>query len=324
MTHQVFCSSVSQALQEPFIGTAPYVDLWVLIEYSGRWEADALAQSALPAPVKAWVSMLHNQFPKVRFQLIKPQSPNYSDITCFVAITQETGPRLYRFQLASYHDLLHLDLFALLADHSSSIPFLYNQPLFLVCTHGKHDCCCAIRGVPIYRELAQQVGDAAWQCSHLGGDRFAANMLCLPYGIYYARITVPEVSLVVQAQMSQQIYLCKYRGRTCYPTMVQAAECLLRQHIKEERLSALLWLNERQCAEQRWCVCFTTPSDGALHRLVISKELCAIKCFSTCKGKEVESIEQFHLHSYERLSSAQQENISPVGERSHARYGEFS
>ena len=27
MTHQVFCSSVSQALQEPFIGTAPYVDL---------------------------------------------------------------------------------------------------------------------------------------------------------------------------------------------------------------------------------------------------------------------------------------------------------
>ncbi|MFN8167664.1 MAG: sucrase ferredoxin [Candidatus Nanopelagicales bacterium] len=51
---------------------------------------------------------------------------------------------------------------------------------YLVCTHGRHDTCCALEGRPLARELALRSPDNVWECSHLGGDRFAANLLVLP------------------------------------------------------------------------------------------------------------------------------------------------
>ena len=35
--------------------------------------------------------------------------------------------------------------------------------------------------------LAERDPDAVWECSHIGGDRFAATMLLFPHGINYGR-----------------------------------------------------------------------------------------------------------------------------------------
>ena len=72
-------------------------------------------------------------------------------------------------------------------------------PLFVVCTHGKHDPCCARYGRPLFEALSEQVGaESAWQCTHVGGDRFAANAVCLPHGVYYGRVERDDVEAAAQ------------------------------------------------------------------------------------------------------------------------------
>ena len=58
----------------------------------------------------------------------------------------------------------------------------------LVCTHGVHDTCCAIRGRPVAAALAAEWPGQVWECSHVGGDRFAPNVVVLPDGFYYGNL----------------------------------------------------------------------------------------------------------------------------------------
>ena len=50
---RAFCSEVSQESGEPIAGTASRVDNWILVEYRGVWNSDALAGSGLSDQVKA-------------------------------------------------------------------------------------------------------------------------------------------------------------------------------------------------------------------------------------------------------------------------------
>jgi hypothetical protein len=98
------------------------------------------------------------------------------------------------------------------------------EPLYLVCTHGRHDPCCAERGRPLARAVAGSFPDAAWECSHIGGDRFAGNLVVFPHGLYFGRVGAEDGTRVAQAYLEGRIALDRYRGRSCHPMVVQAAE----------------------------------------------------------------------------------------------------
>src|ERR1700741_5330222 len=61
-------------------------------------------------------------------------------------------------------------------------------PLVLVCTHGQRDSCCGRRGFPLYDALRTPTSLDVWQCPHIGGDRFAANAVVLPWGLSYGPV----------------------------------------------------------------------------------------------------------------------------------------
>jgi hypothetical protein len=104
------------------------------------------------------------------------------------------------------------------------------HPLLLVCTHGKHDACCAKYGVPLYEAIREVVDDSwVWQSSHVGGDRFAGNLVCLPDGLYYGRVSPGDAWTVIDEHLGGRIQLDFYRGRSCYPFHVQAAERAVRE-----------------------------------------------------------------------------------------------
>ena len=65
---------------------------------------------------------------------------------------------------------------------------LSDRPLVAVCAHGRHDQCCAVRGRSACGAIADEYPEYTWECSHLGGDRFAATMLILPEGLCYGRV----------------------------------------------------------------------------------------------------------------------------------------
>jgi hypothetical protein len=99
-------------------------------------------------------------------------------------------------------------------------------PTWLVCTHGGHDACCALRGRPLAATLP--AGDV-WECSHRGGCRFAANVLVLPHGFYYGQVPGDGAELVA-AHGRGEVALPWLRGRAGYAPPVQAAQ----RHAREE------------------------------------------------------------------------------------------
>ncbi len=70
------------------------------------------------------------------------------------------------------------------------------QRLALVCTNGKRDQCCALRGRPVAAAIAAATDWDTWECSHLGGHRFAATMMLLPTGDMFGWLD-PESALEV-------------------------------------------------------------------------------------------------------------------------------
>ncbi len=97
-------------------------------------------------------------------------------------------------------------------------------PLYLVCTHGRHDACCALRGRPVAASLARQRPGTVWECSHIGGDRFAPNVLVLPEGLYYGRVQPEDASEIVAAYERSEVVVELFRGRTAFRPAVQAAQ----------------------------------------------------------------------------------------------------
>jgi hypothetical protein len=107
----------------------------------------------------------------------------------------------------------------------------HGEPLFLVCTHGRRDPCCAERGRPLARALSAAYPEQTWECSHMGGDRFAGNLLCLPHAISYGRVAPEDAATIATEYLLGQLDLAHLRGRGTYPFAVQAAEWHLRTRL---------------------------------------------------------------------------------------------
>ena len=97
-----------------------------------------------------------------------------------------------------------------------------------MCTHGRRDVCCAERGRPLAQALAAAFPEPTWESSHVGGDRFAGNVVAFPHGLYLGRVRPDEAARVARAYADGRVPLEHLRGRSCYPMPVQAAELALR------------------------------------------------------------------------------------------------
>lgn len=96
-------------------------------------------------------------------------------------------------------------------------------PVLLICAHGRHDVCCAVRGRPAAAALAQRWPEQTWECSHVGGDRFAANLVVLPDGVYYGQLDAVSAVDVVEAHLAGRVDAAHLRGFTVHSPAAQAA-----------------------------------------------------------------------------------------------------
>ena len=217
------CAETSRADCEPLAATASRVERWILLEYRGLWAHDAVDDSTLSAEVKAYLRAQRRAQPHTRVLFVRRTDRRRRDgLAVFVARTAEAHSELRRLELDRYDDLLGLDV--------DTAGRLVEHPLFLVCTHGKHDRCCAKFGRPLYEAVSEQVDeDWAWQCSHVGGDRFAGNLVTLPDGVYYGRVRPSEAWTVLESALRREIHLPHYRGRSCHSFPVQAADRAIRE-----------------------------------------------------------------------------------------------
>jgi len=224
------CAETARSLGEALVGTASTVRRWLLVEQPGAWGSEALTASELP-PAVATPLAAAARAAGVRILLVRPRPgparSRSSARRCLLGMSGPTAPWL-REATTDVAELASLDLAALFAAGGSGFGAPATDPAFLVCTHGRHDPCCADHGRPLVRALAGGGRAGVWESSHLGGDRFAGNLLCLPHGLYFGRVAPEEGVRVADAYRDGRIELERYRGRSCFSMVVQAAEGLVR------------------------------------------------------------------------------------------------
>jgi hypothetical protein len=252
-----FCADESRENDEPLHATASRVDHWLLVEYRSLWSHDAFAGSGLSDQVKQHLREQVAARPRSRLLFVRSRARRGAPgLVAYAATSREGEESLWRVAFEAYPDLLEVDFAARPGE-------LLGHPVLLVCTHGKHDPCCARYGRPLYDALADELdGDWVWQSTHVGGDRFAGNLVCLPHGLYYGRLERAAASMVLDELLVERVHLEPYRGRCCYPFGVQAAERAVREDTGLRGLDDLRLIAAHRRADGAWTAAFSARGRG--------------------------------------------------------------
>lgn len=282
----LYCAVASSDADEGLFGSAvAETEVWIVLEYTGTWEPKPLPPSELPEPVKARIGEWLERVPKSRHQFIRRSGRTDRPPLLYVACSRERAPWMVEIQLQRYEDLLDLDLEALLSRQAAPGAREVKRPLHLVCTHGKRDRCCARWGAPLYRALAERDPEGVWHTTHLGGHRFAANVLLLPHGISYGQVRPEEAERLLAAHAERELFdLDRLRGRTCYDRPAQAAEYFLRLETGERALEGLTRLSSDKEDGDVWRIAFEAPG-GSSHELRVAREPTGALRPSSCGGE---------------------------------------
>ena len=210
---------------EPSSASAPEASrAWLLIEHPGPWPHEP-AEAPLPAPLGALVSLAADL--GVRVQMIRrPGRRRTGDVrTVLAGWVAGREPFLRCGQgPATAPDLTERDLKELAAGMVPSFGVPVDEPVFLVCTHGRRSACCARFGGPLAQSLAARHPGQVWETTHVGGHRFAANLVILPHGLYYGPVGADAATAAIGAYQRGTVAADRYRGRAGQPRPVQEAE----------------------------------------------------------------------------------------------------
>ena len=221
------CSLASLAATEPLAGSAPTERSWLFIEAAMPWGRQALAESRLPDAVRERLMGLVG----VRVQLIRRHGAESSSGVAIIAATATTdGFAVERARLADHHAVLDLRLDDLAAGLGLGLP-ASTEPLWLVCTNGRRDRCCAELGRPAAAALAARWPEGTWETTHLGGHRFAPTLLALPSGAVLGRIDPDSAVDACAALADGRMPLGLLRGRAGLASAAQVAEIAVREHL---------------------------------------------------------------------------------------------
>lgn len=267
--------------------------LWLLIEHTGAWPSH-LEHLTLPEEISELVRRALDR--GIRPQLIRRPGRRTRSrdqgIRVLVAYGSGPEPWLAGGVIAGPEDL---DLDALVAGVVPESCILEDEPVFLVCTHAKRNACCARIGLPLARELAEILPDRVWETSHVGGDRYAANLVCLPHGIFYGSMSQAAAIAAVNAYRSGEVTLDRFRGRAGIPEPLQAVEHFARTHTGECSLGAVAVESSRSDGDVTEAI---VRVGDVRFQVVVEPSAFQAPCGTAC----AETITTYRLVSLDRLT----------------------
>jgi hypothetical protein len=229
----VRCSEISASLGEPLAGTATQARGYVCVEDGGPWGAKAIAASGRPELIE-----LEQRAAAEGVRVLLVREPG----------SRRSAGRIFLASFASGQvELIHDDPTSITNGALGSLaggevtggqPFA--EPIYLVCVNGRRDACCALRGPRVARALAERVPGRVFECTHLGGHRFAANLLALPSGLVFGRLDpASALELVGSIEAGMLGDTRHLRGNAALTPLEQAADAFLRTRLGEHRLDAV-------------------------------------------------------------------------------------
>ncbi|MET9494174.1 sucrase ferredoxin [Streptomyces sp. NPDC006552] len=221
-----FCADAAGARGDLLAGTAPYGSVWVLVEYPGGWPPNGFDGLDLDPHVKG-VVFRAAQTVRARILLIRRHGRRAAEGPRRWAVLRHGVNGAYRQSWGTWDRAEELTGIVGALDAPGD---LGHPPVVLVCAHGLHDVCCAVRGRPVARALSLRWPRLVWECTHVGGDRFAANVVVAPDGVYYGRLDAPSSVTAVEQHLADRIHADHLRGYTDLfpPQQAAVAEALRR------------------------------------------------------------------------------------------------
>ncbi|HET7477149.1 MAG TPA: sucrase ferredoxin [Dermatophilaceae bacterium] len=225
------CATAARARGDAISGTAAPAYRWLLIEHPGPWHPEALQGRGIRADDAAAVAAAATTW-RARVVLVRrpgrqpaaargPEAERSWTVVDSRSGRQLGGTWTERRGLAA----------AAAALGAADDEWEPATTRLLVCTHGMHDACCAVRGRPVAAGLAQRWPEQVWECSHLGGDRFAATMVVLPDGACYGGLDARTADEVVAGHLTGRVVAEYLRGLATQSAPMQAAVVhALREH----------------------------------------------------------------------------------------------
>jgi len=218
-----WCAALARALDEPLAGTAPVAPRWVGLEHRGTWPQDITAHRDDAArafldraAAAGWRPVLVRR---------PGRRPTEGPTRVFLA---DTAPPFPRVTVLRVVDPAELATFALPAMDAPLPGDPVVDPMLLVCTHGRRDRCCAVDGRALARAVVETGQPDVWECTHLGGHRFAPTALVLPTGYVYGRLDVTGAVAALKAASVGEVETAMCRGRSTWSAPGQVAELAVR------------------------------------------------------------------------------------------------
>lgn len=258
------CSDICRDI--PLAGTAPVTERWWLIEHAGPWGSHAVRDATQP-----WISAGTDVHPdQARILLIRRHVRRMSE-------HQSQFRRIFTFAAGDdvvWGATLHINEAPSITDFGSVPDDMAWQPTrkhprVVMCTNGRRDRCCAERARPILDALPPDVSEQVWECTHIGGHRFAPVALTIPRGIALGRTTVQGLIELVR---ENRLDVMSVRGRSDITAPEQAAEISARRHWSLFSVNTDLTIRAQpDQSDADKVTCNTIHPDGSEYRVTLTR-----------------------------------------------------
>jgi hypothetical protein len=233
------CSDAARLRGEPLLATASRVERWLLVEQCGAWGPPSVPLGRMDADLGRHLTA---EAARGGARLLLLRHPRGVDCpegrAVFVVDSRPGHERVLHRHFAD--DAALTAAMLPLGEPAAEGWTPVDGPLLLVCTHGRHDRCCALRGRPVAEVLSGRWPERTWECSHVGGDRFAANLVVLPEGQYVAQLEASEAVDAVARMLAGRLPVAHLRGRSSLSLPAQAAQHFARTGLGRDGADDLL------------------------------------------------------------------------------------
>ena len=271
------CSALADELDEPMAGTVDQRARWLLVEDRSAWDSHAV-RDVLGTAFEAAAKQRHLRVLLVRRREGPPDADAVRRVFLVDPVTTSMATR-------TIDDLAELDIgMAMRASPTSAI----RRPARCSSSARTAAATRAVRCV-VERSCPALASEDVWECTHLGGHRFAGNLVCLPDAIVYGRVSAADAPGLAAAYRDGRLDLDHLRGRSILPASAQVAEIELRRRLGHDRLRDMELVEAAEGVDDAlWAVFRTADGRRETHRLELRPERLAPPRPISCRADDLQ------------------------------------
>lgn len=279
------CAASAERRGDLLLASGPPAERWLLIESREAWPRDAL--HALGESLAEEVARLCAAQGRRTALIRRAGRTDRSAPRRWAMVDSRPGHESIRWgELPVAEHLLDV-----LAGKDHGTPS--TDPIYLICTHGRHDACCAVRGRPAAAALAASYPERTWECSHVGGDRFAANLVFLPHSLFYGHVPPTRAVEVADQYNKGNVVPDVFRGSGALPPPVQAAQHFARAAGLSLAVDALRPVGVQELTKNHWRVQLNDA--GRVVTVEVAAQFITVDGPMTCASRPPGRLRRFNL-----------------------------